>query len=681
MVSAPRPGQPLVVLAFLFASAASVQAQAATEIEVSCRAGQTFLTWRESSAANVHYRIYRDIRPIRSAADLDAADFLGEVNDRTSRNQGRSLANGHEYQWVIADGGAPLDANQGLFVYTVEASGKSHYAVTSVQGGVENRTLLVGANTTATALDELPAPPEPVVQAVDSMGTLYGHWVGDRDTPFQPALSILPSQGFDFRLDPGSTPGPRGLVVRLHAAGQTYSQGWPARFETPGDVDILALSDLLPYTGWSFWFGSQEDLPGAPTSETRVWQYTTERAFWTLDWAAQHLGTSHDPERVYVVGGSMGAIGGTYLLTEHPERFAAALLRNGLYDLLATDYRNTAIFQALFGSFGLDLAMRSGLSVWLRTNAAYMATRDPGLDWPVIRTISGRMDGTVGWSSFVELAGALQQAGRPAIHYFDDRDHSPRGYWQPLERALLTRTFAIRRDRPQLRFDGCTLDDRIGSGDPLDGDLLGAVGAYVDYDPASASATASELRFDVALREEGALDDAPAPNGWARLVPRRTAPFVLGAQDMVHFQLWQGALLRDEHWLVPDADGLVTTPLVPVSLYSREARFVREVLPTQPTALVGPELHASDEYQALLAGPPDADWTVALVLGDESGPTGIGTASVQLNGTLDARGVTDLRFPLPSWLQPGQYVWTRTRIDGVLSDWIPAIVRAGRGAL
>lgn len=680
----PRPssGRLLPASLVLVLGAAPLAAQAAREIHGEHRNGQTFLTWRESAAANVDYRVYRSARPIRTNADLNAADYLGEVNDRSSRNQGRSLAAGNEHQWVIVDGGPELDVDQGLFVSTAEVSGKAFYAVTSVQNGVEDRTLVSGVNTSAGQIIETVGSPQPVVQSVDSAGTLFGHWVGDRDTPSQPALSILPSHGFNFRIDPGSAPGPHGLVVRLHAAGQTYAQGWPARFEAPGDVDILALSDLQPYTGWTFWFGAQEDLPGAPGAGTKVWHYTMDRAFWTLDWAAQYLGTAHDPERVYVSGGSMGAIGGMYLLNEHPERFAAALLRNGLYDLLASDYRNPAIFQTLFGSFGLDLSTRSGLSVWLRTNGAYMATMDPSVDWPVVRTISGRLDETVGWSSFVELAGALKSAKRPAVHYFDDRDHSPRGYWHDLERPLLNRTFATRRDRPLLRFDDCTLDQTIGNGDRLDGDLIGTVGGYVEYDPATASRAPGELSFDVFLRAQGTLDDAPAANAWVRLTPRRTGPFTPGPDEIVQFRLLEGAIVRDEHWLAPDENGLVTTPLVPVGLSPRHASFVRLPRPSIPEVLVGPMLHRLDDYQALLVGPAGVDWAAALVLGDENGPTAFGTADRALfSGVLDSRGLTDLRFALPSWLQPGQVVWTRARIGDVVTDWIPATVAVGAGPL
>src|SRR4030095_11688806 len=109
--------------------------------------------------------------------------------------------------------------------------------------------------------------------------------------------------GFNFRFEPGSAPGVHGLVLALHAAGQSYAQGWPHRFEVPRDVDILALNDLQPHTNFSFWFGAHERWPGPPTASTRIWNYTQQRVLWTLDWMSARLGAALDRERVYAVGG------------------------------------------------------------------------------------------------------------------------------------------------------------------------------------------------------------------------------------------------------------------------------------------------------------------------------------------------------------------------------------------
>ena len=550
-------------------------AQEVHELAVAHRAGQTFVTWRESPAVGVHYRLYRSLAPIDEPADLVDADFLGEVDDQTSRNPERSAVERAERTWVLTSGAVPLAVDQGVFVHTLEADGFGYYAVTSVQGEFEDTAILPGENASLFALPEFTAPPEPVLQARTLSRELYGHWVGDRDTPYQPALALTPSRAFVFALEPGRALGRHGLLLRLHPVGGTYAQGWPLRGLVPSDVDILALSDLHPTSGFTFWFGAHERFPALPLADTRVWNFTQERILWTLDWVSAHLGARHDPERVALAGSSLGATGGMYLVTEAPERFSAALFRNGNYDLLAGDYTDSSPYQSLFGSFALDLPTRAGIPILTRTNARRASEATPEEDWPVLRLLNGRRDTKVGWASFAALVPALAQHHRPAAAYFDNRTHSPNGSWSPLELALVRRTTLVRRDRPTLCFSDSTLDDPIGNGSRTSGALVGCVGGRMDYDPLTAATTADCVRFDVFLRAEGALDDATVALAFARLTPRRTAPFSLAPLETVHFVLSEGGVVLEEQLLTADEHGQVHTPLVPVTTSPREARFER----------------------------------------------------------------------------------------------------------
>jgi alpha/beta hydrolase family protein len=666
----------------LLCSGALASAQVASEIRAVHRAGQTFVTWRELAAAGKRYRVYRSETAVRTAQDLKDADLLGEVDDRTSRNQGRSLASGLEQTWVIQPGGEPLEVSQGLFVYSAaeESERRAFYVVTVVQAGGENRTLVPGSNVLSFPVLERAAPHEPILQSDGPEGELWGHWVSDRDTPFQPALSPWPSRGFNFLFQRGTAPGPRGLVVRLHAAGQVYTQAWPQRFEVPQDVDSLALSDLMPYTSWSFWFGSHELMPGVPGAETRIWNYTQERMLWTLDWMVRRLGAEHDPERVYVVGGSMGAIGGMYLIGAAPGRFAAALLRNGLYDLESTDYRNPALFEHLFGSFSLDLLTREGLPILQRTNASFMAAHDLTADWPVVRTLNGRNDETVGWMSAVGLYAGLAAAGRPAVHYFDERTHDPNGYWEELERALLSRTFATRRDRPSLRFLECSLDDEAGDGTRTDGDAIGTINGYLDYDAETASASPSRLEFEVYLRDAGTLDDAPEPYGWARLMPWRTAPFRLGPGAPVRYTLADDGVLVDDHVLLADAHGRVCTPRVPLELGRRVARFDRMGMPSIGALFLGAVPIAGDEAQAVVRGVPGRSWVLTLQLGDVAGPYPASFPLHVRQGVLGANGISDVRFHVPRFVPAGTRIWARALVGTSLSTYHSSVVQAWAGS-
>lgn len=661
-----KPRLPLSVALALAALGSLVRAQEVSALRVETRDGQTFLTWNESPVPGTSYRVYRSRSKFTSDTLLAQADLLGEVDDQSSRNDVRSLATGAEHGWVIQAGAAELSPSQGLFVYTIaEASVRSFYAVTSVRNGVEDRRLLLGGNTSTSSLLEKAAAPQPVLQLVDASGELWGHWVSDRDSPFLPALAPWPSMGFNFRFEPGNAAGPHGLALVLHAAGQTYGQGWPHRFEVQNDVDLLDLSDTQPFTNFSFWFGAHERFPDQPTSDTRIWNYTQQRVLWTLDWMSARLGPDLDPERVYAVGGSLGAIGAMLLAGEAPDRFAAILCRNGLYDVRAEDYRNRDIFQRLYGRFDLGLKMPSGLPVLDRLHARFMANRNRSEDWPVIRTISGRNDETVGWSSAVDLFAGLAEAHRPAVHYFDERTHMPQGYWATLERALLARTFQVRRDRPSLRFERCTLDDDPGDGTRTDGDPVGAINAYVEYDPRTASATASGLDFDVYLRDNGFLDDSPSATGWARLTPRRTGPFGLTPGERIHYTLRRGATIVDEHVLTVDPDGLVHTPLVPLERIPRTARFERWS-PDATHLFLGAGPISGDFLQAVVSGTPGAAWSLTLGLGTSSGAPFArpGVDHVVLSGVFDATGLADVWLRSLPNLPAGSWLWGRVFTAG-----------------
>ena len=130
------PSRPSLVLTagILLLASPQIAAQRARDLRAEFRAGQTFLTWKEDSASDVLYRVYRATSAINNSSDLASADFLGEVDDKSSRNQGRSLATSEEHCWVIKEGSGELSPSQGLFVHTVETLTKrAFYAVTSVR--------------------------------------------------------------------------------------------------------------------------------------------------------------------------------------------------------------------------------------------------------------------------------------------------------------------------------------------------------------------------------------------------------------------------------------------------------------------------------------------------------------------------------------------------------------------
>ncbi len=305
-----------------------------------------------------------------------------------------------------------------------------------------------------------------------------------------------------------------------------------------------------------------------------------------------------------------------------------------------------------------------------------LANLDPAVDWPQIRTLNGRQDHRVGWASAVSLFAGLAETFRPAVHDFDDRPHSPKGYWSGLERALVKRTCQVQSDRPTLCFGGCTLDDDAGDGTRSSGDTIGTLGGYVDYDPASAAATVDGVRFDVFLRAQKALDDATESTGLVVLTPRRTAPFVLAPDEAVHFTLREGDTLIDEQWLTADVHGLVHTAPVALTKTGREAYFERAAgsAALQSGLWLGDPLERN-ELTARLEGCPGERGIFCFGLGDSHGPR---VAWATTTAVCDERGRAEARVELAPGLTDAlprdAWIWARARMRNGWTSWRAGVV-------
>ena len=139
----------------------------ANGITATHRNGQTFLVWQEVDD-QTGYHVYRHDAPITSD-NLGSAERLtdrwGPLDQNTSVNRYGSAdvpAN-----FVISDSGQPLGNDRGLFVHTTQNNqqGSVYYAVTSVVGGDESRTIVAGANATSRSVNESVSTPRPVLTA------------------------------------------------------------------------------------------------------------------------------------------------------------------------------------------------------------------------------------------------------------------------------------------------------------------------------------------------------------------------------------------------------------------------------------------------------------------------------------------------------------------------------------
>jgi hypothetical protein len=215
-----------------------------------------------------------------------------------------------------------------------------------------------------------------------------------------------------------------------------------------------------------------------------------------------------------------------------------------------------------------------------------------------------------------------------------------------------------------LRFDECSLDDDPGDGDPLDGDPIGTVNGYVDYDPRTVRVGSDFAEFDVYLRANGRLDDAPEQSGRARLTPRRLGASVISG-DAVRYTLRAGAMLLGEELLFPDQHGLVHAPFAPLAAEPRVARFERWSAPARPFLHLEGAPRPGEPMQVVLLGDPGDAWVLELTLDIQRGPGSTRPEpATRMRGLLDGSGKTDLALPLPSGLPAGARLAARARIGG-----------------
>lgn len=583
----------------LLTSSWAFSQQQASNLQVTHRHGQSFLTWDEINSPGYKYNIYRSLNPITVPADLASADLLGEVGDTTSINHRWDVADppGAPHYWTVPTltGDSQLSELDGLFVHTCEQNQDAYYAITAIRGSNEITVINPGSNSTTAAVTETAQLPQPVFQGMigDFRHEVWSHWVGDRTLPYEYPVTLLPSQGYSFMVVLPVASGSHGLALRLHAAGGHFAGGaFPSDNDLPDDMAALNPEDGIfvdgtPYI--TFWFGTHDGFPAAATASNVIIPYTLQRVWYELEWTMQYLSSNLDTDRVYVSGRSLGGIGTALLTTERPELFAAATGFAALYDFAADDIgdNDKAQIEHRYGAPADNLPVQdSNMGVFDFLNFAERA-EDPSVHWPMYQTSQGKGDLKIGWSGPKLFYEGTETGRKPSSHYFDEGGHqSPcHGQWggEGLANLLAVRMFEHSQARPLLFFSEFSLDDEPGEPDPTNCTKKGALNGYLTFDPLTATEGADFAEYQISLRASGP-DAAPTNPGEVRLIPRRLRQFQIQPGEFVHFTLTSldGLTLFEDRLLLADANGQVQTSLVDVDLSPRIARFERFTVPANP---------------------------------------------------------------------------------------------------
>ena len=572
---------------------AKLKAQSqASSLSLSHRFGQTFVVWKEGTGAQApdSYNVYASTSPIKTAGDLSKAKLLGVVPKGSFMNQRLGSP------FLLKKGGTPLGTNQGFLVLTPKVAGKRYFAVLGSLKGKENRSLNLGTNGNSKGpVLETTAPPKPVLQKTTTGGKehWYVHFAPAEGRAGLPDQANSLGRAFNYRLyfDPKKT-GKRPVVFLLHGHSQTFkSTAIPSW--TPQDAILVFPDDDNPPVSHSLWFGYHEKYGSSPP-QGKVIDFTERRLLWLLDEVLADPRFKADPNRVYAMGLSFGAVGALGLGLRHPDRFAAVGGLVPAFGVEHQDFRFGREIQTLFGSKAQDLPTSQGPKIYdlLNFTAQLAVRRKTGV--APMRFFVGRADVTNGWTEKPAFFRSALRNKQPGSFYWDYRTHSTSGAWTPLEQTLLREMTELRLDRPLPVLSNLSLDNNPGNGSPIVGDGIGCMGGYARVIPSSITESSSVLQFDISLRSDSRrLDYAKLPLARVDLTMRRLKSFKVVPREIYRLQVRAKGKTRvlEERVVIPDADGLLTFSQVEISRAEVRSVSISKLSPPLPFAHAGGAIH------------------------------------------------------------------------------------------
>jgi hypothetical protein len=248
----------------------------------------------------------------------------------------------------------------------------------------------------------------------------------------------------------------------------------------------------------TFWFGYHEGYDIEETVDQPVpvagWveDYTARRMIYTLEWARRNFPV--DTSRVYVMGASMGAMAGVFLAMWRPDLIAATMVNVPLFDFsFESDPNPPCQFNAgggqrvtcdrLWGEVGTDLRMGDGTRVYDRLNCGALAAGLESRFVPPIIAFNGRNDMTTGWAEKIPFYRAMNVHRAGGTFFWDTRNHTNTATgaaWGPLMDYSYVYRFRSNLSFPAL--SNCSANGNPGDGYGADGDSIGTINGFVEWD-------------------------------------------------------------------------------------------------------------------------------------------------------------------------------------------------------
>lgn len=489
-----------VLAAGIVLVAAAARAAQPTELKAFFRAGQTFITFKESDAAK--YNLYRSDKKID---DLKAATLVcalpknsGQYELEVQRKVAAGIAKKPLYnsRYIIednpsADPAKMLPEGVGLAVVTPKQAGTAFYAVAAVGAGGEPEAALAPGNSLQAGVAEKAEAPGAVLvwqgEIKDKDGKpagqqrVYCHWMDTADWNPQP------TGGYAFNFGVGVPEGKqaRGVCMFLHGFSGYYGLHGPEQGMvsiTPGD----------PHQAW---FYGHRDASGQ-----KVVNYSQRRMVMTVDVVLRHLkseGVEVDANKVYVHGGSMGGTGGNLLGARNGDVFAAVLASKGAVDHNRNGGWTGDAANRLWGTKEQNLPTNEGPKVWDHVNLIQWHLANVKQETAFFLDAHASNDESVPFGAVPEYYAALQKAKRPFAAVWGPWGHS--GFEDPhWPNHEWWGVFTFNKDESVPAIGNCSSNDEPKPGSK------GEINTHVEW-------SSRECKFDKEADKAKAVD---LPDRW-----------------------------------------------------------------------------------------------------------------------------------------------------------------------
>ncbi|MEX0718647.1 MAG: hypothetical protein WD066_18785 [Planctomycetaceae bacterium] len=540
-----------------------------TGIQSEYRNGQTFVTFKdvaEGEAGGAYrYSLYRSDKPI-TEENLGQAElcYHGVLNNSATQFgysfMMKDRLDETKPRFVLKEGGEPLPMWSGVAVRTVQKDGESYYAVVATDNRWEEKLtpIVPGESATVEPVKEKVAPIQPIKigdskeRAGNSLSTIIS---GKEGLPLHLSLHGSQSTG-------GAATAWGDLYVYFGTPDMGWRDGLPGIFTVHEGPDpegrklILFARDAIENPRGdrpieTCWFGYFCVPFGADHTEPRAYPFTENRVHWMVEWVKDRY--QADPNRVYSVGQSMGAMASTQFSFRHPEIFAAVHPRLG------------RVRQSWLPAVGFDLDPSLNKGRWNKPapmydgKSDYFHDRMDSVKWvgehhedlPFYAFCFGRNDWVATWQDQIDMVNALTKNKHGFAMGWNNGGHDSVGAsaMQPVVKYYPPHKF--RRNQSYPALGNSSINGDMGNGDKTVGDLVGGINLGFDW----SDVVDEKDRWSIKLSNELCTEDMTVD-----VTPRRCQQFKAKPGDVFRWTNSAGG----EGEVTADQWGLVTIEKVKI---------------------------------------------------------------------------------------------------------------------